>query len=154
MTELNSSVSTLASDDVIITPQANFIIDSLDDVPDLYEMEESPISLNNDYWTPETVGEKKRGFIVGIEKSTYIDEKTGEIIPLDCVVFMEQNKDKTFTNWRNGACRFVGTVQNAIESGAIIPKKTPVQLEYLGKKKTKKGNFTDIINIKMIGFKR
>ncbi len=128
----------------------NTSILELGNVPNLHEMTESNLALNDTYWTPEKEGETKLGFVMGIKKSIYVDEKTGEMTPLNCVEFVEQKEDLSMVRWRNGACKFVAVISDALESGVIVAGKTPVKFTYGGKTKTKKGNFTDNINVKLL----
>jgi hypothetical protein len=129
----------------------NTHIDVLGNIQDLRKMRPSAVGLNTDYYTPEKVGEQKFCIVLGIERSIYHDEKTGEAIPLDCVVFVEQKEDLSLVRMRNGACKFVATVQAAIASHTIVSGVTPILIEYLGKTKTKNGNFTDSFSVKLLG---
>jgi hypothetical protein len=120
------------------------------EMPNLQIMSASRLDLNTNYWTPATVLEVKLGMVLGLENSEYLDQKTGEMIPLKCVIFVEQLPDLSLIRWRNGACKLVATIENVLNNGTILPGRTPVRLEYLGKSKTKNGNFTDNFSVKLL----
>jgi hypothetical protein len=125
-------------------------MDVFKSLPNFHTLKPSPIPLNSGYLTPELVGEKWLIVVLGIERLIYIDQKTGEPIPLDCVVFIQQKEDLSLVKWRNGACKFVAVIQSALSTGTIQAGETPLQLEYTGKTRTKSGNFVDEFNVNLL----
>ena len=117
---------------------------ALSRIPDLENAVEDVVSFGSEYWTPENIGESKRGFVLGIEIQSHekMDDGTGEVSMLDlpCVVFAEQTKDG-FKQWANGSVRLVAIVSDAVKSGALKYGETPVQVKYTGKKKNKTNAF-------------
>ena len=114
--------------------------------PDLSAAAEEPIELGYQYWTPVTIGEAKRGVVIGIENAFYdkVDDKTGEITELElpCVIFAEQKPDGTWLKISNGSKRLVAVIEQAIKSGAVTLGQTPLQLKYTGKKKNSTNGFS------------
>lgn len=119
-------------------------------LPNLHKMSVGQIDLTSNYWSPSSPADSKRAIVLGVENSQYPDEKTGEMIPLKCVIFIEQLPDLSLTKWRNGACKLVNCIENSITNGVISPGKTAVRLEYLGKTKTKSGHFIDNFSVKLL----
>lgn len=117
---------------------------ALSRIPDLENAVEDVISFGSEYWTPENIGESKRGFVLGIEVQSHekMDDVTGDLsmIDLPCVVFAEQ-ENTGFKQWANGSIRLVAIVSDAVKSGALKYGKTPVQIKYTGKKKNKTNAF-------------
>jgi hypothetical protein len=126
--------------------QPNQIVSVIHTLPDLSTAVEEPIELGYLYWTPVTIGEFKRGVVIGIENSYYdkTDEKTGEITDLElpCVIFAEQKPDGTWIKISNGSKRLVAVIEQALNSGAIIAGQTPIQMKYTGKKKNSTNGFS------------
>jgi hypothetical protein len=118
---------------------------SLPKLPDLQHAVEDELALGSTYWTPENIGEFKRGIVIGIEEQVYnrIDDKTGEItfIDLQVVIMAEQKPDLSWHRISNGGKRLVSTIEQSLATGAIVPFKTPVQIKYLGKKKNSTNGF-------------
>lgn len=111
-------------------------------LPDLADAKEFPLDLMSDYWTPEKEGETKRLFFDSIRNRNVLDQQNGDIIELPCAFFYEKIGDdlKTISN---GSKRLVGI----FETGAI-QRGTPLQIKYLGKKKTRNGFQADIWSVK------
>ena len=109
---------------------------TLSALPDLSTAIEEPIELGYQYWTPVTIGEFKRGVIIGIENSYYekLDEQSGEItyLELPCVIFAEQREDSSWIKVSNGSKRLVAVIEQALKNGSIMAGKTPVQIKYTG----------------------
>ena len=109
----------------------------LDDVPDLSSFIPASADLSSEYWTPES-GEIRRMVFWGIEKRN-VPKSDGGIgmIELDCAIFiMPSDTGDGYSTVTNGSKRLVAAFQNAeIERG------TPVQVEYLGKKKNRTNSF-------------
>jgi hypothetical protein len=111
------------------------------DLPNLHtEAKELPIDLSSSYWTPEQVGESKRGFYQRIEIATYVDEKTGEAIELPCVIIVAQDQNGNVTTLRNGSKRLVASIEEAVNDGRIT-EGMPLQITYLGEFKNKTNSF-------------
>lgn len=124
-----------------ITQQADgmTVFQNLNSLPDLTKAEASPIELSGEYWTPETVGETKRVFFIGLESQQVIEPETGEYRDLPIVKFLEK-ADGTFRTWRNGSAKLVGLFQ---QFQASIKPGDAFEITYLGKKKTANGKFAD-----------
>jgi len=107
---------------------------------DLAKLEVASCDLNQEDWTPESIGEKKRMVFAGVQERTVLDQKTNEEIQLSCVVFWlpgeSPDQHRTVVN---GSKRLVAVFENgAIQEG------TPVQITYKGKKKNRtNGNMSD-----------
>lgn len=124
-------------------------------MPNLQHAKESDVALGSDYWTPQDKGEEKRGIVIGFEIQPYdkVDDRTGEITQIDLkvVIFAEQRTDLTWRRIANGGKRLVATIESAVNSGSIVPYKTPVILRYLGKRKnTTNGFSTDDFEVKTL----
>lgn len=109
-------------------------------LPDLYEMEVVPIDLIEDYWTPEKPGESKRLFFKEVVEVQRKDEVTGDPYMAEIAYFIEQQQDGSHKQITNQSIKLVTTVK-AIASG------TPLQITYLGKKRTQSGNQMDAWHI-------
>lgn len=110
-------------------------------LPNLHnEAKELPIDLSSSYWTPEQVGEQKRGFFQRIEIATYVDEKTGEAIELPCVIFIAQNENGEVTTLRNGSKRLVASIEEAVNDGRIT-QGMPLIITFLGEQKNKTNSY-------------
>lgn len=110
-------------------------------LPNLHtEAKELPIDLSSSYWTPETVGESKRGFYQRIEQATYVNEATEETIILPCVILIAQDATGNVTTIRNGSKRLVASIEEAVNDGRIS-EGMPLQITYLGDEKNKTNAF-------------
>ena len=110
-------------------------------LPDLEKADVMPVDLTGNYWTPEKDGESKRLFFVDIQPQKVLSSAgTGEIIDLDCAVFLEQNGNdiKTVTN---GSRRLVGVLESYLVQG-LIGQGTPLLITYLGKRRNKTNSFS------------
>jgi hypothetical protein len=114
-------------------------------MPDLRELQVGDIAFGSEYWTPQQAGEFKRGLVMRFETQPYdkIDDRTGEVaqIELRVLIFAEQINGKDWKFYANGGKRLMATVENAVNSGLIIPQKTPVVIKYLGKRKNTTNGF-------------
>ncbi len=116
-------------------------------IPNLENAVEDVVSVGSEYWTPENMGESKRGFVLGIEvqrheRQSEDTKNTGEVdmIELPCVVFAEQTSDG-FRQYSNGSKRLVAMIGDGVTSGRIKYGETPIQIKYAGKKKNKTNAF-------------
>lgn len=110
-------------------------------LPNLNEADVLPVDLTGNYWTPEEEGEAKRLFFVEIKPQQVLSSSgTGEIIDLDCAVFLEQKEDKTVQTIINGSRRLVGVLESYMNQ-ALIGYGTPLLITYLGKKRNKTNSF-------------
>ncbi len=116
-------------------------------IPNLENAVEDVVSVGSEYWTPENMGESKRGFVLGIEvqrheRQSEDTKNTGEVdmIELPCVVFAEQTSDG-FKQYSNGSKRLVAMIGDGVTSGRIKYGETPIQIKYAGKKKNKTNAF-------------
>lgn len=117
-------------------------IDLSGKLPDLAVANEMPIDLCGNYWTPEKEGELKRLYFVEIKPQKVLSSTgTGEIIDLDCAVFLEQKPDGTVQTITNGSRRLVGVLESYVTQG-YIGHGTPLQITYMGKRKNKSNNFS------------
>jgi hypothetical protein len=116
------------------SPNGIQVFDLTQGLPDLDESETLPFDLMADYWTPTAIGESKKMFFdkIGIRK--VLDQKTGELIELECAFFLEQVKDGKgnveVKSVSNGAKKLVSAIE-----GNDIHRGTPLLVTYLGKKK-------------------
>lgn len=113
----------------------------LEQLPNLHEAKVSQRELSSTYWTPENAGEYKVGVVYEIKEETYEDAQ-GESIKLPCIIMLSQEKDGTFNTIRNGSKRLVATIENAIESGEVTLRQTPVKVSYVGKQRNKTNSFS------------
>lgn len=102
-------------------------------LPDLSNADVVAIDLSSNYWTPEFEGEQKRIFFIELKKQLFPDINTGEMKEFLCVVFLEQDKDGTLTQFSNGSKVLVGIFENN-----NIKKGQPMLLTYKGRKPNKK----------------
>lgn len=109
-------------------------------LPNLHQAKELPVDLSSSYWTPEKVGESKRGFYQRIEQATYINEGTGETVILPCVILIAQDEAGNVTTIRNGSKRLVASIEEAVNDGRIT-EGMPLQITYLGEEKNKTNSF-------------
>ncbi|WP_346236711.1 hypothetical protein ABDK00_014230 [Niabella insulamsoli] len=104
---------------------------SVDQIDLLEKGEAAPIDLMSDYWTPVDAGDKKRVLFDRIDIRPVLDEKSGEIIDLECAFFFAK-ENGAIKNISNGSKRLVGAI-----TAYNIQKGTPLEITYLGKKKNK-----------------
>ena len=115
-------------------------VDLTKNLPDLSKANELPVDLSGNYWTPESQGETKRLFFVEIKPQKVLSANgTGELIDLDCAVFLEQTATGISTV-TNGSRRLVGVLESYVDAGQI-KQGTPLQITYNGKKKNKSNGF-------------
>lgn len=105
-------------------------------LPDLEESQVIPFDLNSDYWSPKLPGETKKVFFDSIKISQAQDINNKDVmIDLECAFFFEKIQGEVKTV-RNGSKRLVAIlINNNIQRG------TPLQIEYLGKKKNSTNSF-------------
>jgi len=116
-------------------------VDLSQSLPDLSKANELPVDLSGNYWTPEVQGETKRLFFVEIKPQKVLSANgTGELIDLDCAVFLEQTANGVST-LINGSRRLVGVLEQYVDAGAI-KQGTPLQITYNGKKRNKSNAFS------------
>lgn len=115
-------------------------VDLTKNLPDLSKANELPVDLSGNYWTPENAGETKRLFFVEIKPQKVLSANgTGELIDLDCAVFLEQTANGIATV-TNGSRRLVGILESYVDAGNI-KQGTPLQITYNGKRKNKTNAF-------------
>lgn len=114
-------------------------------LPDLSKADAFPFDLSSEYWSPSEQGESRRVYFDRIENQKVLDQKTGEIIDLECALFVEvvSGEAKSISN---GSKRLVGALQaHGIQRG------TPLLITFLGKKKNKSNtNFSDSWSVKLL----
>lgn len=118
------------------------------ELPDLEDSEALPFDLMADYWTPVAVGESKKLFFDKIGVRKVLDQKTGEILELECAFFLEQIKsskgETQIKSISNGSKKLVSAIE-----GNDIQRGTPLLITYLGKKKNAtNSNMSDQWSIK------
>jgi hypothetical protein len=110
-------------------------------LPNLHtEAKELPIDLSSSYWTPEKIGEFRRGFYQRIEIATYVNQTTGEEIQLPCVIMVAQDEKGDVTTIRNGSKRLVASIEEAVNDGRISVG-MPLQITFLGEEKNKTNGY-------------
>lgn len=103
----------------------------------LESAEVAPVDIMSDYWTPASVGEKKKVIFQKIAMWPVVDQQgNGEVIELPCVFFT------TIVNgnlrlMRNGSKKLVAAFQ-----GNDIPPGTGWEITYLGKSKNRTNQFS------------
>lgn len=134
----------MSTENQLQTIEKKQLVQSFDlskNLPNLYEEANPlPIDLSSSYWTPEQVGETKRGFFQRIELATYADEKTGETIELPCIIFVSQDVKGDVSTLRNGSKRLVACIEEAVNEGRIT-EGMPLQITFLGEEKNKTNGF-------------
>lgn len=133
--------------DLVKTEKQDVIVGSAvdltsgDNLPNLDKATVIPLSLGGEYWTPEKEGETKRVFFdtIRTQQVTNINGG-GELIDLECVFLLEQDKELNTKSIYNGSVRLVGMIQPFVDSG-MISRGTPLEITYTGKKKNKNNNF-------------
>ena len=126
------------------TENGVIVVDLNGKLPDLSKVDAFPFDLMSSYWTPEAAGESKRVFFDKIGLQHVKAFNSDEVIELECANFIESvgGEVKTIAN---GSVKLIGAlVNNNIQRG------TPLQITYLGKKKTKGGNMCDNWSIKLL----
>jgi hypothetical protein len=109
----------------LIKPTA--AVESLDD----YEL--ASVDLNFEYWTP-TAGDVKRVLYKGVQPRSVPDHADPEkLVDLPCVVFQDPADSRVYVN---GSAILRSTCE-------ILPEDMPVQVSYLGKKRSRSGNQCD-----------
>lgn len=104
---------------------------------DLQEAEAAPIDLMSDYWTPENIGESRRVYFDRIQAMGVVDPVTQDVHEMDCAFFFyRENPDAPYRQIRNGSKRLVGAIQ-----AYKLPRSTPLEIRYLGKKRNKNNAF-------------
>lgn len=125
--------------------QSTFELQTVDlssnEIPDLDNAQELPFDLAGDYWTPEVDGESKNVYFVEIKSQKVLSANgTGELIDLDCAVFLER-KDGIIRTIVNGSRRLVGTLEQLIDTNRL-KQGTPIKITFIGKKKNKTNTFS------------
>jgi len=118
--------------------------DAMEELPNLDETAEAPVSLNASYWTPTAPNETKRLFFAGFQVDTVQSLQSGEPVELPVVAFIEQVKEKDGSlkvqKLVNGSKRLYATIENAFNSGAVSIG-SGLSVKYLGKRKNSTNNF-------------
>lgn len=112
-------------------------------LPSLTSSQTAQVPLSIAYWSAETEGEKKRGWILGIGMQEVADMETGELKELESLFFVEDAEDGKKIRYFTSSIVLVANVKTAISRGEIIPNSllTPVQITYLGTKKNSRNAF-------------
>lgn len=108
-------------------------------LPDLHSKKDAlvvPFNLQSEYWSPEE-GESIRGFIQECEIHQFPKrDNPSEMVDVECVKVMAQKEDGTIYDIINGSVRLVDVIKTFMKSGKITPG-TPLEINYLGKRKNK-----------------
>lgn len=107
-----------------------------EDLPDLDNADVVPFDMNATYWTPEKPGERRRVYFDSIKIATMRDAKEPDVlVDLPCAFFYEKTGGETRAI-RNASKRLIAILENNnLERG------TPIQIEYVGKKKNSTNNY-------------
>lgn len=118
-------------------------LSTADNLPLLAEKAVAPIPLSINYWSPETEGEYKRGYVVGVGDQEVADIETGELKTLESLFFVEQAENGQMIRLFNSSKILVANIKAAIERGEIVPNTTltPVQITYQGQRKNARNAF-------------
>jgi len=101
-------------------------------VGDLSTYTAESIDIVQEYWTPEKEGDSRRLVFWGFEDRKCIDQETGDLIDLTCVVFVDLCKDGPHRYVCNGSKRLVAAFERInCEQG------DPFEITYRGEKKNK-----------------
>lgn len=130
---------------IINENQSTFEIQTVDlskgVLPGLDDAQELPFDMAGDYWTPEESGESKNVYFVEIKTQKVLSANgTGELIDLDCAVFIELKEGIAHTIL-NGSRRLVGTLEQLIATNRV-KQGMPLKITYMGKKKNKSNSFS------------
>ncbi len=138
-----NEIATIQQNNEVAKTETRFqTVDLNAQLPDLSKAKETVFDLMSDYWTPVNDNECKRVVFVKIENSPMVDQKTGEIIDLDCAFFLEQVQNDV-KMIRNASRRLVGSIQ-----GANLQPGTPLLITWTGKKRFRNGNTGDNWSVK------
>lgn len=104
----------------------------LDAIPSLDDYVPASVDLSGEYWTPAD-GETKRLIFWSVEQRTVPDQKDPEKhVELPCCVFIDPQVDGQHKTLSNGSKRLVAAFENS-----AIAQGTPVQIQYMGKKRNR-----------------
>ena len=135
----------MKENELAVRNESPFEIQSVDlngSIPSLKDAKELPIDLCGNYWTPVNSGESKRVFFVEIKPQKVLSAQgTGELIDLDCAVFVEQNEDGALSTVTNGSRRLVGILEQYVNTG-LIKNGTPLKITFMGKRKNKTNSYS------------
>jgi len=98
-----------------------------------------------EYWTPENKGERKRlifQFIAEKEKTKNTMSEDPEYVFLDVAYFVELKKDEKTGKMHQQMLKNASTVMVSYLQNNYIPKHAILDVEYQGKKRSKKGGFS------------
>lgn len=131
--------------ELIVSNQSAFDIQTVDlskgILPGLDDAQELPFDMAGDYWSPEKSGESKSVYFVEIKTQKVLSANgTGELIDLDCAVFIELQEGIAHTIL-NGSRRLVGTLEQLL-AAARLKQGMPLKITYMGKKKNKSNGFS------------
>lgn len=109
------------------------------------EAESLDFDMKGDYWSPSSVGERKRVIFQHLVRGEFIQNKYGsdpdERVPVDTAYFVELYKDgDTLKQRMLRSCASV--IVSFVERNAV-PKHAVLDIEYKGKKKGEKFFFDD-----------
>jgi hypothetical protein len=113
------------------------------DIPSIKDHSALLVPLIIQYWSPESEGESKRCWILGINEQEVADITTGELKMLECVLLVEETPEGKKVRYINGSKTLVGQVQALMDRKIIVPCNAlyPVKITYLGTKKNRKNSF-------------
>lgn len=108
------------------------------ELPDLSQAQAAPLPINGEYWSPKEAGEKRRMFFKEIRVDKVVDQKSGDLVDLLVVYFVEVvNGRKQIV--RQGGARLASVFENFVECGSIKPGMA-FEITYLGLSRTTNGN--------------
>lgn len=138
---------------------------NLSSLPSLKDAEENPISITPTYLEVEDLekGWKKMFFFGGFverdvplkndDGSVKCDEKTGEVMTKrlkSVLMIVEGEEDGTYDTLESAAAMVVSTLEERVKAGLATINKSGFSITYLGKKKTKSGNFCANFSLKTL----
>jgi len=97
-----------------------------------------------EYWSPETKGERKRlifQFVAEKEKTKNTMSDDPEYVYIDTAYFVELKKDEKTGKMQQQMLKNASTVMVSYLQNNAIPRHSILDIEYLGKKNSKKSGF-------------
>ena len=110
-----------------------------------------PLDIVCDYWQPIEKGEMKRLIFNGIHTDKVEDTRSGEMVNMPYVYFIEPTEDGQGKVLRNASKILVGAFEG---KPWFVEGESMFQITYLGKKKFSSGNVGDNWSVKELRLKK